>query len=113
MHKLNYQNADICPLSYYKSPIREQAIGMNLRAGRYHQDYKGLTRPKNIGLASIKRVRTIGINLYYDNPAMVLYPYNIRYIGDGKGDFFFFQGFADFFFDFGKGFGGGFVVFLD
>lgn len=87
MHKLNYQNADICPLSYYKSPIREQAIGMNLRAGRYHQDYKGLTRPKNIGLASIKRVRTIGINLYYDNPAMVLYPYNIRYIEDGKGNF--------------------------
>ena len=87
MHKLNYRNADIRPISSYKTPIREQAIGMNLRGGRYHKDYRELTRTKSIGVGSIRRARTIGTNMYYDNPSLVFYPYSIRYVEDKNGNF--------------------------
>ena len=87
MHKLNYRNADIRPISSYKTPIREQAIGMNLFGGRYHKDYRELTRTKSIGVGSIRRARTIGTNMYYDNPSLVFYPYSIRYVEDKNGNF--------------------------
>lgn len=61
---LNYKEAEISPLTYYNSPIREKTRAKNMSKGRYHINYKEPPQDEQTGKRIIG-IRRLGSNLYY------------------------------------------------